>query len=191
MDPDVDFVDAYLGVDPPAPSDLPALSVLGRKALAYARQGQPVFPCEPGGKRPLGRFAPNGFKDATTDPDTIRRWWLETPDANIAVPTGLPTTATVLDVDIKPEQGIRGDLAYEGLVALNGELPVTRLQLTPSGGKHPRRVAGHSGRGWLHPRRALGPADRRLHVGERRGVGPDARVAAYQAHRAQGGVHGA
>ena len=129
--------DEYLlgGEGAPASSDTP-LSPLGRAALAYALEGKPVFPCEPGGKRPLGRLVPNGLKNATTDPDTIRRWWSDTPDANIGIPTGLPTTFTVLDVDIKLEQNIRGDIALEGLEALNGALPPTRMQLTPSGGKH-------------------------------------------------------
>jgi hypothetical protein len=38
--------------------------VLFKAALSYARRGIPVFPCEPGGKRPLTY---NGFWDATTE----------------------------------------------------------------------------------------------------------------------------
>jgi Bifunctional DNA primase/polymerase, N-terminal len=42
-------------------------------ALDYAAQGRAVFPCRPGTKEPATR---RGFKDATTNPATIRRWWL-------------------------------------------------------------------------------------------------------------------
>ncbi len=130
------ILEEYRGVDSPTSSDTLALSPLGVAALAYAQQGKPIFPCGPGSKQPLGRLVPNGFKDATTDLDTVRRWWTEAPTANIGMPTGLPATGTVLDVDIKPEQNIQGDATLEGLVALNGELPITLLQRTPSGGMH-------------------------------------------------------
>jgi hypothetical protein len=66
-------------------------------ALDYARRGWPVFPCEPGGKRPLGRLAPHGLKDATTDTEQIRQWWSAEPEANIGLPTGL--AFDVLDID--------------------------------------------------------------------------------------------
>lgn len=56
------------------------LSPLGQAALAYAEQGIPVFPCEPGEKAPL--FL-RGAAEATTDPDQIRAWWAQHPDANI------------------------------------------------------------------------------------------------------------
>jgi len=61
-------------------------------ALGYAELGYPVFPCVPGGKRPLTK---HGFKDATTDPEQIRTWWTQNPDANVAMPT-----AGMLVVDI-------------------------------------------------------------------------------------------
>jgi hypothetical protein len=66
-------------------------------ALAYARRGWPVFPCEVGGKRPLGRLAPHGLKDGTTDGDVIRTWWEAEPQANIGLPTGIHFD--VLDID--------------------------------------------------------------------------------------------
>ena len=52
-------------------------------ALEYASKGYKVFPCEPNGKKPLGKLVPHGVKDATDNPDTIRDWWAQ--DANIAL----------------------------------------------------------------------------------------------------------
>jgi Bifunctional DNA primase/polymerase, N-terminal len=36
-------------------------------------------------------IARHGFRDATTDPDQIRRWWRRQPDANLAIATGAPS----------------------------------------------------------------------------------------------------
>jgi Bifunctional DNA primase/polymerase, N-terminal len=49
-----------------------------RGALTYAGRGVPVFPCEPGGKRPL---TADGFLEATTDEALIRGWWGRWPNA--------------------------------------------------------------------------------------------------------------
>jgi len=66
-------------------------------ARDYAERGWPVFPCAPGEKVPLGKLAPHGLKNATTDPAVITRWWTAEPEANIGLPTGL--VFDVLDVD--------------------------------------------------------------------------------------------
>ena len=79
-------------------------------ALAYASRGWPVLPCEPRGKRPLGRFVAHGLTEATTDPATIEEWWRAEPEANIGLRTGV--AFDVLDVD--------GD---EGMAALAIEIP--------------------------------------------------------------------
>src|SRR5579859_4487703 len=65
------------------------------QAMAYARRGWPVFPCQPGAKMPATR---HGFRDATTDPQQIRWWWDRQPAANVAIATGAPGP-DVLDVD--------------------------------------------------------------------------------------------
>ena len=56
-----------------------------KAALAYAKKGKKVFPIKPRGKAPL---TPHGFKNATIDPQQIRSWWTQWPEANIGMPTG-------------------------------------------------------------------------------------------------------
>ncbi len=101
-------------------------------ALWYAARGIPVFPCRPApDKSPLTR---HGFQDATTDPEQIRAWWIEHPDASIGVPTGV--RFWVLDEDVAPDKGIDGRLALKGLEGEHGRLPDTYTVRTPRGGRH-------------------------------------------------------
>lgn len=73
----------------------------------------------------------HGFWAATTDPDLIRKWWTEEPDANVGAPCKLNGWA-VLDID--PRNG-----GYESLCALEsrvGVLPGTTTQITGGDGLH-------------------------------------------------------
>lgn len=70
------------------------MNPLKEHALAYAAREWPVFPLVPANKHPL---TAHGFKDATTDPVQIERWWTATPAANIGIRTGI--AFDVLDVD--------------------------------------------------------------------------------------------
>ena len=88
------------------------MSNLLSAALDYARQGYPVFPlhnpqsggcsclkkadCQSIGKHPRTN---NGFKDATTDAEIIKKWWTAWPDANIGIPTGQRTGWYITDQD--------------------------------------------------------------------------------------------
>jgi hypothetical protein len=63
-------------------------------ALRYAGRGLAVFPAN--GKRP---YTDHGLHDATTDPETIERWWRRWPAANIAIRTGSVSGLLVLDAD--------------------------------------------------------------------------------------------
>jgi hypothetical protein len=101
------------------------------RALAFARRGWRVFPCEVRGKRPFGRFAPHGLLDATDDADLIARWWAEEPEANIGIATGAASGFFVADID--PLHG--GDLSWLTLTA-NVDEPQTATVRTPSGGQH-------------------------------------------------------
>lgn len=97
----------------------------------FAAAGVPVFPCVPGGKRPL---VEHGFHDASMDAGQVAAWWRRWPGANIGVPTGLASGVDVVDVDRKATGS--GFAAFDrarrvGLVP--GWLALVR---TPSGGMH-------------------------------------------------------
>ena len=64
------------------------MTELRANAHEYADLGWPLFPCEPRGKRPLGRLVPHGLKEATTDHIIIDTWWHQEPQANIGLVTG-------------------------------------------------------------------------------------------------------
>lgn len=86
-----------------------------------------VFPAA--NKKPL---TPNGFYDASSNMNTIRRWWTQHPDAQIAGRTGATTDTAVIDVD--PRHG--GHLTLDDLEAEYGRVPDTVESITGSGGRH-------------------------------------------------------
>jgi hypothetical protein len=99
-------------------------------AQSWAGRGVPVLPIWPGGKTPLTR---HGVYDATTDAETLCRWWGRWPDANVAIATGAPGP-DVLDVDVRGDQS-----GWSALRRLReaGILPLgAPLAVTPSGGAH-------------------------------------------------------
>lgn len=108
-----------------------------RAALTYAERHWPVFPLVPNDKIPLisKEDGGHGCLDATCDAGTILDWWGRYPDANIGLATGADSGFWVLDCD-------RHDAASDGIAALldlekiNGTLPLTLVQETPSGGTH-------------------------------------------------------
>lgn len=110
-------------------------------ALDLARRGMAVFPvwwpspdgkcacpkgdCKRPGKHPI---TGNGFKNASTDPAQIARWWKVYPKANIGLATGAVSGLVVLDID-----GPGGENAIAGL-----DMPITPMQRTgrTDGGRH-------------------------------------------------------
>ena len=100
-------------------------------ALTYAARGWAVFPCKPRSKEPA---TPNGFKDATTNPDQIRRWWARSPRANPAIATGSASGVWAIDPD--NHDGKNGLATLAALERQHGALPRTPAQRTGSGGEH-------------------------------------------------------
>jgi hypothetical protein len=118
-------------------------------ALGYAARGIPVYPVSwprpiPGGaslacscprgpacdrpaKHPLLR---HGVKDATTDPNQLRRWWRRRPQANVGLATGM--VFDVLDID-----------GPAGLAALQQLAGTVSLRL-------PGPLVATGGGGWHH-----------------------------------------
>jgi Bifunctional DNA primase/polymerase, N-terminal len=102
-------------------------------ALRYAECGFPVLPlhsitenggctcgktdCSSPGKHPRTL---HGLKDASIDPDIIRRWWTQWPDANIGIVTGAVSGLLVVDID-----GAEGERSRDALIATHGPLPET------------------------------------------------------------------
>jgi hypothetical protein len=100
------------------------------KALAYADQGLPVFPCD-ADKRPMVK---GGFKAATTDKDAIQRMWDERGDVPcVGVSTGKASGIFVLDVDT--DEGKRGDESLKSLEDAYEPLPETPTFRTGGGGR--------------------------------------------------------
>lgn len=126
-------------------------------ALFWADQGIPIFPvesvydcvctcpcnkeckdgehkcgseCESKGKHPIARLAPSGSISATTDPEIIRRWWREVPNANIGGRMG--GALRILGVDTDPRAG--GDASFHDLVEAHGDEWTSTLRHKSGGG---------------------------------------------------------
>lgn len=94
-------------------------------AEQYANQGYPVFPVRQN-KQP---YTQHGFKDASTDPEVIKRWWKKWPNAGVGISTG-PAGIVVVDLDVK--NGKDGLAEWQQF-----DVPASPYEVqTPSGGKH-------------------------------------------------------
>ncbi len=104
---------------------------LSTAAETLAARGIPVFPCVPGGKRPL---TAHGFQDASAHGKVIKFWWRRWPDANIGVPTGAAGGIDVVDVDVHKTGS--GFAPFEHARRAGFVEGWAWLVRTPSGGLH-------------------------------------------------------
>jgi hypothetical protein len=112
----------------------PDNSDLLKAALEYAAHGSRIFPCSPANKKP---FTTNGFKDATTDATSIRKFWRQHPTAMIGVACGEKSGVWCLDPDAPTDKNpMDGRESLRALQAEHGALPPTHTHLTPGGGNH-------------------------------------------------------
>lgn len=97
-------------------------------ALGYVTHRRwAIFPCKPRSKYPAFK---GSFHNATTNPETIRRWWGGGYKYNIALATG--HGLFVLDEDPRHD----GDVSLRRLEAEHGPLPDTLAVITVQGGVH-------------------------------------------------------
>ena len=101
-------------------ADFPKL----RAALAYGVSRLAVLSLMPRSKEPA---IARGFHSATTNPETIRRYW-SVPDRNIGIATGALSGVWVLDID-----GDDGATNLRTLEAQHGKLPKTWISSTGRG----------------------------------------------------------
>lgn len=115
-------------------------------ALAYVALGWQVIPIWP--IRDDGRCAcgnpdcdragkhvalKNGVKDASSDPEVVRQWFVDEPKYGIAIVTGKTSGISGLDIDMK--DGKAGDLALNNLRGSEA-MPSAPQVMTPTGGFH-------------------------------------------------------
>jgi hypothetical protein len=95
-------------------------------ALMLVGDGRRCFPCF-ADKRPA---TPHGFKDAPSDPDTLRNLWWRYPGLLVGLATGAASDIDVLDLDRKHPA------ALEWWSQNRHHLPSTRVHRTRSRGLH-------------------------------------------------------
>lgn len=98
------------------------ITAMHHAAVRYASRGWAVLPLQ--GKIPWTR---HGLRDASTDPETIDRWWWQWPTANVGV--AVPDRFIVLDVDPRHS----GDDTLDALTRRHAPLPDTLVCVTGRG----------------------------------------------------------
>jgi hypothetical protein len=109
-------------------------------ALTYAAANFYVFPARASGEKRSYKskeYCPEGRNwGATKNPDTLRGYWAEHPDANIGLPTGADNGVFVFEFDTPEGHQIDGASSLAELEAKYGKLPPTSQSQSPTGSIH-------------------------------------------------------
>lgn len=116
-------------------------------ALYYASLGWQVYPAPPGKKHggyhyPEYKNPKNGSEyswkyQASSDPERVRKFWTDHPEANIGMLTGDASGGVVvLDVDTLKGHGVDGVGSINRWQQEHGALPDTILAISGSGSRH-------------------------------------------------------
>lgn len=130
-------------IDKAAPPAIPGSPM--DYALRYAAIGWHVFPvwgaadgkcrcgevCKSPGKHPVEHLARGGVTNATINPDQIRAWWNQFPEAGIGVSMA---GSGMVAIDIDPRNG--GLDTIDQIEAQHGALESDVLAFTQGGGEH-------------------------------------------------------
>ena len=103
-------------------------------ALSYAHIGWKVLPLQPHEKRPA---TAHGLKDATNDPEQIKKWWKDNPNYNIGIATGEESMGLyIIDIDVDHEKGKDGVQMFKEWQKKHERISNTVTCKTPRGGYH-------------------------------------------------------
>jgi Bifunctional DNA primase/polymerase, N-terminal len=107
-------------------------------ALEYAGRGWHIFPVPmPEKKSCKSAKHSNGSKwGQTTDPDEIRNDFRRWPNAGVGIATGHQSGFFVVEADTAEGHAINGIQSLVDLRVKHGELPPTRMAVSPSGSIH-------------------------------------------------------
>lgn len=97
-------------------------------ALRYAARGWRVFPT----RITKAPYTAHGVKDASSDPNQIRQWWEQWPNAGVGLACGAVSGVWALDVDT--DKG--GSLSLDDIEMTHGVMPDTLTSHTGGGGRH-------------------------------------------------------
>ena len=103
-------------------------------AVKYAEQGLAVFPLVAQDKKPVTK---NGFLNASSDPEEVRKMFEKHPFSNIGLACGTPSGGLlVVDIDVDDEKGKDGNDSLREWERKHGALPDTAMTITGRGGSH-------------------------------------------------------
>lgn len=92
-------------------------------AISWAERGWRILPCIPTGPKAKAPYLSGGFHDASADPDQIKQWWAQWPDAMLGI--AIPPNVLVIDCD--PRNGGTLEALKTALLAVDpaATLPTT------------------------------------------------------------------